>query len=153
MEYIWIVCTTALIRTSFPDCERDFFFQCFIFWFTLSTIPANIYLSHLPIKVGNPRYFEWLSTAMTPRHLLSSFCFSIVMFELHVISVFSKFIRCPEACSYLWITSFTVSASSIVALVNRIESSAKKNVRPMVFLLPRLLHVLCLGLLLFVVAS
>lgn len=129
IEYVGIACMIDLISTSFPACESVFSFQSFIFWMTLSTIPANTCFFDFPIRVGSPRYLVCRSTACTPRILLSSSLFIASILAGIVISIFCRLICYPYTLSYRLIILLIAYASCTFSLVKRIVSSAKKQVR------------------------
>jgi len=97
ITYVGIAWTTNLIKTSLPAFDRNFSFQPFSFFHTLSWTKLKTCFLDLPTKAGSPRYFEWHSTTLICIQPWNKILRSSGTFQLKEISDLSKLISCLEA--------------------------------------------------------
>ena len=67
IKYVGIAWITDLSNTSLPALDRSFSFHPCPFFQIRSLMHAKTAFFDLPIIVGNPRYFSWRSTSLTPK--------------------------------------------------------------------------------------
>ena len=92
---------TALIKTSIPACESNFPSHPCSFFHTFCFMLSKLSFFFLPIKDGNPKYFSYCWTIGTPRAYLIDSCISWEVDLLKKRVVFSRFIYCSDALSYV----------------------------------------------------